>query len=103
MEKLADSGMLAGIIDITTTEICDLLMGGVLPATEDRFGAVARTSLPYVGFGRRARHGKFLGVGRRSRKSISGRTFYEHNPNVTLMRTTAEECMPDRTNGSVAG
>ena len=34
MEKLADSGLLAGIIDITTTEVCDLLFGGVLPATE---------------------------------------------------------------------
>ena len=49
MEKLADSGLLAGVIDITTTEVCDLLFGGVLPATEDRFGAIARTKLPYVG------------------------------------------------------
>ena len=49
MEKLADSGLLAGVIDITTTEVCDLLFGGVLPATEDRFGAIARTRLPYVG------------------------------------------------------
>ena len=40
---------LAGVIDITTTEVCDLLLGGVLPATEDRFGAIARTKLPYVG------------------------------------------------------
>ena len=39
MEKLVDSGLLAGVIDITTTEVCDLLIGGVLPATEDRFGA----------------------------------------------------------------
>ena len=49
MEKLADSGLLAGVIDITTTEVCDLLFGGVLPATADRFGAIARTRLPYVG------------------------------------------------------
>ena len=49
MEKLADSGLLAGVIDITTTEVCDLLFGGVLPATEDRLGAIARTGLPYVG------------------------------------------------------
>ena len=49
MEKLADSGMLTGFIDITTTEICDMLFGGVLPATEDRLGAVARSGLPYVG------------------------------------------------------
>ena len=49
MEKLADSGLLAGVIDITTTEVCDLLFGGVLAATEDRFGAIARTGIPYVG------------------------------------------------------
>ena len=49
MEKLADSGMLAGVIDITTTEVCDLLFGGVLPATADRLGAIARTGIPYVG------------------------------------------------------
>ena len=47
--QLADSGLLAGVIDITTTEVCDLLFGGVLPATKDRFGAIARTKLPYVG------------------------------------------------------
>ena len=49
MEKLADSGLLAGVIDVTTTEVADLLFGGVLAATEDRFGAIARTRLPYVG------------------------------------------------------
>ena len=49
MEKLVDSGMLAGVIDLTTTEVCDLLMGGVFPATEDRFGAIIRTRLPYIG------------------------------------------------------
>ncbi len=49
MEKLAESGLLQGVIDVTTTEVCDLLMGGVFPCTEDRFGAIARTGLPYVG------------------------------------------------------
>ncbi|MBX5278725.1 UPF0261 family protein, partial [Rhizobium sp. NLR13a] len=39
MEKLADSGLLQGVIDVTTTEVPDLLVGGVFPATEDRFGA----------------------------------------------------------------
>ncbi|MFN5450588.1 Tm-1-like ATP-binding domain-containing protein, partial [Bradyrhizobium sp.] len=48
MEKLVDSGMLAGVIDLTTTEVCDLLMGGVFPATEDRLGAIIRTRVPYV-------------------------------------------------------
>ncbi|TPK44027.1 MULTISPECIES: Tm-1-like ATP-binding domain-containing protein [unclassified Mesorhizobium] len=91
MEKLADSGLLSGAIDITTTEVCDLLFGGVLPATEDRFGAVARTGLPYVGS-----VGALDMVNFWAPATIPdpyrGRLFYEHNPNVTLMRTTAQEC-----------
>lgn len=91
MEKLADSGLLSGVIDITTTEVCDLLFGGVLPATEDRFGAIARTRLPYVGS-----VGALDMVNFWAPSTIPehhrGRLFYEHNPNVTLMRTTAQEC-----------
>ena len=59
MEKLVDSGCLLGVIDLTTTEVCDLLMGGIFPATEDRFGAMIRARMPYVGVLRRARHGQF--------------------------------------------
>ncbi|MER8848463.1 Tm-1-like ATP-binding domain-containing protein [Mesorhizobium australicum] len=91
MEKLADSGLLSGVVDITTTEVCDLLFGGVLPATEDRFGAIARTKLPYVGS-----VGALDMVNFWAPSTIPehhrGRLFYEHNPNVTLMRTTAREC-----------
>ncbi|RWP42310.1 MAG: UPF0261 family protein [Mesorhizobium sp.] len=90
MEKLADSGLLSGVIDITTTEVCDLLFGGVLPATEDRFGAIARTKSPYV-----ASVGALDMVNFWAPPTIperySGRLFYEHNPNVTLMRTTPDE------------
>ena len=49
MEALGDSGLLAGFLDLTTTEIADMLVGGVLPADQDRFGAPIRTGLPYVG------------------------------------------------------
>ncbi|MGY2934845.1 uncharacterized protein (UPF0261 family)/ABC-type branched-subunit amino acid transport system ATPase component [Bradyrhizobium sp. GM6.1] len=49
MEKLVDSGQLAGVIDLTTTEVGDLLMGGVFPAIDDRFGAIIRSRVPYVG------------------------------------------------------
>jgi uncharacterized protein (UPF0261 family) len=91
MEKLADSDMLAGVIDITTTEVCDLLFGGVLPATEDRFGAIARTKIPYVGS-----VGALDMVNFWAPETIPeryrGRLFYNHNSNVTLMRTTADEC-----------
>ncbi|RUW94997.1 UPF0261 family protein, partial [Mesorhizobium sp. M8A.F.Ca.ET.059.01.1.1] len=91
MEKLADSGLLSGVIDITTTEVCDLLFGGVLPATQDRFGAIARTGLPYVGSVGALDMINFWAPSTIPEQHRD-RLFYEHNPNVTLMRTTAQEC-----------
>jgi uncharacterized protein (UPF0261 family) len=91
MEALVDSGLLAGVLDITTTEICDLLFGGVLPAGPDRLDAIARTKIPYLGS-----VGALDMVNFWAPETVSphhaGRLFYKHNPNVTLMRTTAEEC-----------
>jgi uncharacterized protein (UPF0261 family)/ABC-type branched-subunit amino acid transport system ATPase component len=90
MEKLVESGLLAGVIDLTTTEICDLMMGGVFPATDDRFGAIVRTRLPYIGS-----VGALDMVNFGSPDTIPeryrGRRLHVHNPQVTLMRTTAEE------------
>ena len=90
MEKLADSRLVNGILDITTTEVCDLLMGGIFPATEDRFGAVARTRLPYVGSCGALDMVNFAG-----RETVPARyqdrNLYEHNPQITLMRTTPDE------------
>jgi len=91
MEKLADSGLLSGVIDITTTEVCDLLFGGVLPATEDRFGAIARGKLPYIGSVGALDMVNFWAPSTIPER-YRGRLFYEHNPNVTLMRTSADEC-----------
>lgn len=90
MEKLVDSGQLAGLIDLTTTEICDLLMGGVFPATEDRFGAVIRTRAPYIGSVGALDMVNF-GAPDTIPERYRGRKFHVHNPQVTLMRTTAEE------------
>jgi uncharacterized protein (UPF0261 family)/ABC-type branched-subunit amino acid transport system ATPase component len=90
MEKLVDSGALVGVLDITTTEVCDLLLGGVLPATEDRFGAIARMRVPYIGSCGAldmVNFGPMETVPERYR----GRTLQVHNPTVTLMRTTPEE------------
>ncbi len=90
MEKLVDSGALVGVIDITTTEVCDLLLGGALPATEDRFGAIARMRVPYIGSCGAldmVNFGPMETVPERYR----GRTLHVHNPTVTLMRTTPEE------------
>ena len=90
MEKLVDSGLITGVIDATTTEVCDLLMGGLLPATEDRFGAVIRTRVPYVGSVGALDMVNF-GALDTVPAHYAGRLLYAHNPQVTLMRTTAEE------------
>ncbi len=90
MEKLVDSGLLTGVIDITTTEVCDLLMGGVFAATEDRFGAMIRAQMPYVGACGALDMVNF-GAPDTVPAHYADRLFYEHNPQVTLMRTTAEE------------
>jgi uncharacterized protein (UPF0261 family) len=91
MEKLADSDKLAGVIDVTTTEVCDHLLGGVLSAGPDRLGAIARRRLPYVGS-----VGALDMVNFWARESVPEkfrrRNLYAHNPQVTLMRTTADEC-----------
>ena len=91
MEKLADDGLLSGLLDISTTEVADLLVGGVLAATGGRFGAVARTRLPYVGSCGALDMVNF-GAPASVPARFAGRTLYEHNAAVTLMRTTAEEC-----------
>jgi len=90
MEKLVDSGMLAGVIDITTTEIADMLLGGVLAADEDRLGAVIRTRLPYVGSLGAVDMVNF-GAPETVPPSYKGRLLHVHNPQVTLMRTTPQE------------
>lgn len=91
MEKLADSGLLEGLIDVTTTEIADLLFGGVLPARADRLDVVARTGLPYVGSVGALDMVNFWALETVPEK-WRARLLYRHNPNVTLMRTTASEC-----------
>ncbi|OPY99034.1 hypothetical protein A5906_25100 [Bradyrhizobium sacchari] len=90
MEKLVESGQLAGVIDLTTTEVCDLLMGGVFPATEDRLGAIIRSRLPYVGSVGALDMVNF-GAPDTIPERYRGRKFHVHNPQVTLMRTTTEE------------
>ena len=91
MEALLDSGLLTGIIDITTTEVCDLLFGGVLPAGPDRFGAIARTKAPCV-----LSLGALDMVNFWAPETIPeryrGRNLHRHNANITLMRTTADDC-----------
>ncbi len=90
MEKLVDSGLMAGVIDVTTTEVADLLMGGVFPCSEDRFGAIRRMEVPCVvscGALDMVNFGAVETVPEPYRR----RLLYRHNPQVTLMRTTVEE------------
>ncbi len=90
MEKLADSGLLAGVLDITTTEVTDEIVGGVLTAGPSRMDVFAKTAIPYVGS-----CGALDMVNFWAKPTVparfSERNLYVHNPNVTLMRTTPDE------------
>ena len=92
MEKLIDSRLLDSVLDITTTEVCDYLFGGVLALAcdEDRFGAIARTQTPCV---LSCGALDMVNFGRPSTvpEQYKDRQFYHHNAQVTLMRTTVEE------------
>jgi uncharacterized protein (UPF0261 family) len=90
LEALAFAGMLQGIVDITTTEAADHLLGGVCTAGPDRFEAVARLGIPWVGS-----CGALDMVNFWAKETVPekyrNRLLHAHNANVTLMRTTAGE------------
>jgi uncharacterized protein (UPF0261 family)/ABC-type branched-subunit amino acid transport system ATPase component len=90
MEKLVDSGLLAGVIDVTTTEIADELVGGVLSAGPGRMDAMTRSRIPYVGSVGATDMVNFWAMDTVPER-FRDRCLYRHNPNVTLMRTTPEE------------
>ena len=91
MEKLVDSGLLAGVLDISTTEVCDEIVGGVLSAGPERFDAFARRPIPYVGSCGALDMANFWAFDTVPAK-FKDRNLVKHNANVTLMRTTADEC-----------
>jgi len=91
MEALIASGLVAGVLDITTTELADELVGGALSAGPERLDAAAKYGVPaivapgcldMVNFGER----------HTVPEKYAGRTLYAHNPQVTLLRTTPAEC-----------
>jgi uncharacterized protein (UPF0261 family) len=91
MESLIESGLVSGVLDVTTTEWADELVGGILGAGPTRLEAAGKMRVPavvapgcldMVNFGERGT----------VPEKFAGRTFYQHNPQVTLMRTTPEEC-----------
>jgi uncharacterized protein (UPF0261 family)/ABC-type branched-subunit amino acid transport system ATPase component len=91
MEKLAESGLLEGVIDVTTTEIADEIAGGALSAGPTRLDVFAQHAIPYVGSCGALDMVNF-GADDSVPERYKQRTLYKHNPTVTLMRTTADEC-----------
>ena len=90
MESLIRSGFFKGVLDLTTTEWCDELVGGVLAAGPERLDAAGACGIPQVvSVGAM----DMVNFGARSTvpEKFKGRKFYQHNPTVTLMRTTVEE------------
>jgi len=91
MEGLIRDGFFAGVADLTTTEWCDEVVGGVLPAGPDRLEAAAKTGIPQV-----VSVGALDMVNFHAMDTVPEqfrhRILYKHNPTVTLMRTTPEEC-----------
>ena len=90
MEGLIASGLVAGVLDVTTTELADELVGGVLSAGPERLDAAARHGVPAIvapGCLDMVNFGEQASVPSR----FAGRRFYVHNPQVTLMRTTPAE------------
>ncbi|WP_375173874.1 Tm-1-like ATP-binding domain-containing protein [Pseudooceanicola sp.] len=90
LEAIGDSGMVSAIVDVTTTEVADYLMGGICSAGPERFDVLARTGIPWIGscgaldmvnFGPRAT----------VPERYADRQFIVHNADITLMRTTPEE------------
>ncbi len=90
MEKLAESGLLEGVIDVSTTEVADEIGGGVLSAGASRMDVFARHALPYVGSCGALDMVNFGGWDSVPER-FKSRKLYRHNPTVTLMRTTVDE------------
>jgi uncharacterized protein (UPF0261 family) len=91
MEALVESGFFTGVLDITTTELCDELVGGVLSAGPDRLEMAGRLGVPQV-----VSVGALDMVNFGARDTVppqfETRNLYVHNASVTLMRTTPAEC-----------
>jgi uncharacterized protein (UPF0261 family) len=90
MEKLVESGLIVGVLDITTTEVADEIVGGIFPAGPERFEVIVRRGIPYV-----MSLGALDMVNFAARETVpeifSKRKLHVHNPQITLMRTTPEE------------
>jgi uncharacterized protein (UPF0261 family) len=91
MESVIEGGIVSGVLDLTTTEWADELVGGVLNAGPERMDAAAKAKVPVV-VGPGCLDMVNFGEQASIPAQFAGRNFYIHNPQVTLMRTTAAEC-----------
>lgn len=91
LERLISEGRFVGVLDITTTELADELVGGILSAGPTRLEAAAKAGIPQV-VSVGALDMVNFGVPSSVPEKFQGRLFHEHNSSVTLMRTTREEC-----------
>jgi uncharacterized protein (UPF0261 family) len=90
MEKLVEAGLVRGVLDITTTEVADEVVGGILPAGPHRFDAILQARIPYV-LSVGALDMVNFGALETVPETFRDRRLHAHNAQVTLMRTTAEE------------
>jgi len=91
MERLIKTGGLDAVIDLTTTEMCDYIAGGVMSAGSERLDAAVATGIPSI-FSLGATDMVNWGPRSTVPEKYHSRTFVEHNPSITLMRTSPEEC-----------
>jgi uncharacterized protein (UPF0261 family) len=92
MESLIETGLVAGVLDVTTTEWADELVGGILTAGSTRLEAAARRGVPAV-VSTGCLDMVNFGPPETVPAKFAGRKLYQHNPQVTLMRTTPDECV----------
>ena len=91
MEELVKAGYVVGVLDATTTELCDELVGGVFPAHPERAQVAGAAGIPQV-VSLGALDMVNFGPKDTVPERFKNRTLYVHNPTVTLMRTTPDEC-----------
>jgi uncharacterized protein (UPF0261 family) len=91
MESLIEAGLIAGVLDVTTTEWADELVGGVFTAGPTRLEAAARHGVPAIVTPACLDMVNFWAPSTIP-EEFRSRRFYQHNPNITLMRTTPDEC-----------
>ena len=90
MEKLVSDGLIGGVLDITTTEVADQVVGGVMPGGPDRFDAMLEKGIPYI-MSLGALDMVNFGARDTVPEQFAERKLLVHNPQVTLMRTNVAE------------